>query len=307
MLNKIKLKKINIELIIIIILVLLVFYSFYKYIDEYYNYDYEATVEMYNSSVERCKKQHDPGCDNLEYPLTPKEEFQKLDIKTLFFEIKNHYFSDYAVILLQLFMIIIIVSKVHKYFSSGIIKNYLMREDFKSFKKKINKEVIKTSLILPLCIFLIFIISAILTRFNFKVDESVYQISVYNKWNYNNFYLYLIMHYIILVFTCIFYGNLSLCFINKHKNSFVVTIISYLSFYVVVFIFAFFQIFMVNNFLKSIIDYFNIFDFWHIEGYKDVIGYLVMSVLLAGTSYLVQSGILKNKEKVLIENEKEIV
>lgn len=290
----------------IIIILILTVHSFYKYIDEYYGYDYEIEVSIYYNNMEECNKKYESWCDTLEYPPTPREEFKKLDAKTLYFEVICHYFTP-IVFLLPLFIIIIIVSKLHKEFSSGAIKNHLMRESFKEYKRKLDKTIIKISLLLPLCIFLIFIISCLLTRFNFKVDERVYPIAVYNSWNYNNFSLYIILHYVTLFFACIFYGNISLCFMNKHKNSFVVSLLSYISFFAVGILFLILEYFVVRSPLSYYSKYLNTADFWVVQGFAEIIGKLILAIVLALITFGIKELIYKNKEKVIIENEKEII
>lgn len=302
-------KKNYIAFLCIFVLIGIICYGFYDYIHMYYGYDYDKVVDTYEKSLKKCNTgeiDDKEYCKNLAYPLSPKEEFELLDAKTLFFEVLYHHCETICFIL-PLIVMIIFLSIVHKDFSSGMIRNCFMRESLEEYKNKINKKILKVSFLIPLCIFLIFIVSCILTGFNFKVDSSVYDISVYVKWNYDNMFLYLILNYITIVFMSVFYCNIACCFINKNKNLFIVAIISYITWFILVFLFSSLPLITTSDFWVN--RYFNILDYWH---YYDTLskcwfGFILSALILAISSFVIRECVFRNKERIIIENEKGII
>lgn len=304
--------KFNYTIVLCVFIIIgIIFYSFYDYIKMYYGYDYDKTLEIYEKSVEQCNGDYINNkefCDNLIYPLSPKEKFKLLDAKTLFFGIIYGKFSSYMCFILPLIVMIIFLSIVHKDFACGMLRNYLTRETFKKYKMVIDKKILKISLIAPLSVFLIYIICCILTRFNFSVDSSFLNSAEYIEWNYNNIHLYLLINYVTFIFVCIFYCNIAFSFINKNKNILVITIISYISFIIICVMVNLLSIFTNGNSFVFLSRYLNILDYWCVYNLGDCwYGFIVSSFILAIVSFFAREMMLKNKERVIVENEKGII
>ena len=69
--------------------------------------------------------------------MDPKLRYQKLDALTLTFHIVEFTVFDILQLCSPLLIIIAVVGLIHKDFSSGMIQNYLMREEYKVYLKKV--------------------------------------------------------------------------------------------------------------------------------------------------------------------------
>lgn len=292
-----------------IITMVSIIYSFSHYIFDYYGYDYDALVKGYEQAVESCNTKvitDEEFCDDLTYPLTPLESFKLLDVNTLFFEVCYHYIGFFFVMVFPLLVMIIFLSKTHKDFKSGAVRNFLMREPLKRYKYLINKRILKIAIILPLSILFMYIISCLLTRFNFNVNPRVYLASVYIEWNYDHIFLYLIIIYVVYFLLCIYYCNIACFFVNKNKNIFIVTILSYICWFVIVFVV---NILSFKFIPQSMIRFFNILDYWSLRHYVSQCwyGFILGAFVLAFLSFIVREILFRKKERIIIENEKGII
>lgn len=305
MFSKIKHFFIKNHLLIIayIIPTILICFSFSKFYTEHYS------LEKYEEFRNICQESKDETSCNLAEDLKKSnDQFKSTDTRTFFFEIIYHYIDDYIVILGPLLVIIQIVHFLHKEFSSGFIKNNLTRMSYKQYQKKIYRTSLKSALVLPLIIIIVFLISAIITKFNFTTPEWVYKMSVYNEINYNNFPLCILSSCLIVYLMGIFYSNIAIAFLNKSKNSLLVTIFSYLCFFTCVILFDVGGALILIRLLKispSISVYLNIFDYWYINGEDNYLYFIMISFSLAFISHCIDRLIYKNKEETIIAVEKE--
>lgn len=285
--------------------IILIGFSFTKYYKEYYS------LEQYEKYYQACQENKDEvSCQHFNTIKQLNEQYKETDTKTYFFEILNHYIDNYIVVLAPLLVILQTIHFLHKEFSSGFLKNKLTRMSYKQYQKKFFTVSLKSAIILPLIILTIFILSGLITKFNFTTPEWVYKTSVYNANNYNNFFLYLVSSCLIVYFMGIFYSNIALAFLNKSKNSLLVIIFSYLCFFVFVILFDVGGSILLIRLLKlnpSISAYLNIFDYWYINGENNYLYFIIISFSLALLSHVIDRVIYKNKEVTIIEVEKEFV
>lgn len=289
----------------LILVTLVVVFSFYKYFNDYYSY-----TDEYYQTIEKCEveKLDDEICKGIKNIDTPKERFEKEDAMTLYYEVNYLYFSDIMIVLFPLIIIILVILETHSEIKSGFIRNYLLRDSLSNYKKRMNIIVLKVATLIPISILLIFFLSCLITGFDFNVDDSIKVTALYDSWSYDHFFLYLGSHSLILYIMGIFYGNIGLLYLNKNKNTFLVILFSYVTFFVIViFVYVFYAIVLNNLGFSNLMNYFNIFDFWKI--YPDEtsnVGILAMACIIATLTFAVKEIIFKNKEKVIVENEKEL-
>lgn len=306
----IKNNKVILGMLLLIFIIMV--YSFYAYIKKYYSYNYDVMVSEYYTYSEKCKNGEMGAefCSTLEYPLTPKEKFKEMDAKYFFISVFNESFSRIMCFILPLIIFIMVASKLHNKFSSGAIKNCLMRESFKKYKFNMNKTVVMIAFITPMFIFVFYLISCIFTGFNFNIstDPDVIHSSYFDMWIFNNTAWYLFIHYIILFLVCIFYGNLVCCFLNKNKNVFITIIFSYLTLCAMFTLSDFIVRFIYNTRLTFLCPYLNIVDFFTLYNIEESIyGYILSAFILVLISFAMKEVMLRNKERVIIENEKGII
>lgn len=286
-----------------IIPIILIIISVNNFYTEYYS------IEKYEEFKFACEELNDEkSCAMKETIKELNDRFKSIDTKTFFFEILYHYIDNYIVVIGPLLVIIQTIYFLHKDFSSGFIKNKLTRMTYDKYKKSIYLTSLKSALILPFIIITIFTVSSIITKLNFTTPEWVYKTSVYNEINYNNFFIYILSSCLIIYFMGIFYSNIAIAFLNKSKNSLLVTIFSYLCFFTCIIFFDIGGTITLIKILKlnsSIGVYLNIFDYWHINGEDNYIYFIIIAFLLAIISHCINRIIYKNKEETIIDVEKE--
>lgn len=296
-------RKYWITIIAILVLILTLVSGVIKYFDEYYNYS-----PKYYEDVEKCKKTKDERlCKIVNSIETPEEKLEKEETRNLYFNILYNELN--LTLIAPLVIIIIIIGLYHSEFSSGAIKNRLTREDMKSYRKRLQKGVLKTSLLFPLALLLLFLISGFITKFNFNLLDEIKMQAQYDAWNYNNFPLYLLIHSAILYVVGVLYGEIALLSLNKTKNKLLAIILSYLIFFVAsIFLYVIIYALLVTNLLNINVssNYFNLAGHWAL--YSKYENYSI--TLLSMTLYTIISSIVvyliyRKKEKVLVSNEKE--
>ena len=157
---------------------MLIGFSFFQYYNENFSYskDYyiikENCYEKKNINHEYCKKflleKTDKYINEYIENVDPVKKYKKIDAITLTSEIVENTFFSTMQFLSPLLILIAFIGTIHSEFSSGMIKNYLMRIKYKNYIKKIGKLTIKVSLITPISLIIIFLLSMIFTKFNFK-------------------------------------------------------------------------------------------------------------------------------------------
>lgn len=292
-----------ITIIAVLVFILTIVSGVIKYFNEYYNYS-----PKYYEDVEKCKETKDERlCKIVNSIEPPEEKLKKEETRNLYFNILYNELN--LTLIAPLIIIIIIIGLYHSEFSSGTIKNRLMRQDMKSYRKRLQKGVLKTALLFPLALLLLFLISGFITKFNFHLLDEIKMQAQYDAWNYNNFPLYLLIHSVILYIVGVLYGELALFSLNKTKNKLLAIILSYLIFFVAsIFLYVIIYALLVTNLLNINVssNYFNLAGHWAL--YTRYENYLI--TLLSMTLYMVISSIVvyliyRKKEKVLVNNEKE--
>lgn len=295
------LKRNYLLIIAYLIPIIIIAVSFKTYYSEYYS------PKQYQEYEKQCElTKNEEICSNKELLKQANDKFIKTDAKSHYFEVTYHYIINYITILAPLIVILQTISKLHCEFSSGFIKNTLTRMSYKDYLKKIYLTSLKSALILPAIIIVTLLISTLMARFNFKTPDWVYDMSVYNVINYKYFFYYIISSCLIVYLLGIFYSNIAISFLNKSKNILLVTVFSYLSYFAYV---VFFNI--VNAILSNILHnnklsvYLNIYDYWHIYGENNYLYFIAISLMLAIISWLIIKVIYHNKERTIINVEKE--
>lgn len=141
-----------------------------------------------------------------------------------------YYLFPYFVPILILLPFIYNVSQK---FRSKIIKNYLLRDDYKSFVKKIFKDAYKNIWFIPILIILSFIVSVILSSNNLDstLDEYYNFLIISTKIIKEPFFY--VCFVLVLFFNMGMYINVGLTILSKNKNFIVALIESFLIIYLI--------------------------------------------------------------------------
>lgn len=316
--KKIIIKLNKIPIIIFILVVFLVSFSFYHFFHMYYP---KERFEYYNRIKADCSfnKNNSSICNAFSnenevneylHNSNPYDDLKKLDAITLTGEILRNTIFIIIQPLSPLLIIIAVIGRNHKELKSGMVKNILIRKDYKRFILEKIKSVALASLIMPLILIIIFIASCIITKFNFTPNiEKIKNTYVYFKWKYDNFILYSFIVCIVQYLLSFSYGIIGLISSFKNKSTIVSIIISYISviilslfIYIVIGVFVFNNIFNINVAIDL-----NILGSWYF--YENTNYYIVVInaflIFLSLLSYFLIS--TKNKERMVLENERQVV
>ena len=306
-------------ILVYIVMFILIGFSFFQYYQDNFSYakDYYTIKEKcYNKKdVENalCKRflleKTDKYINNYIKDNNPVEKYKKIDAITLTCEIVETTYFNLLQFFSPLLILIAFIGTIHSDFSSGIIKNYLLRMKYSDYLKKVGKVIIKISLITPITLLIIFIFSMIFTKFNFDISKVDTTISVYDSWKYNNFLFYGILICLIQFFVNILYCNIGLYCCQQNKNKLIAIIMGYIIFLLVdLFIYIVLYAYIINQMLgfKELTDYFNITGYWFFNS-DTKIGFVVLiSSLLAIISSVFIYHFYKNKEAIINASEIQI-
>lgn len=288
----------------VLIFFLSIGYSFYRYFDKYYNYS-----PLYYEDLEKClQHSSDKQCAKMGL-MTFETQLSLEESRDLYFKI----ISDYQMligILMPLLVTLIVIGLFHSDFSSGNIKNILMRQSVKTFYFKGQRKVFFCNFIFLIALPLIFLVCCFITGFNFHLLDSVKFEAQYFEWNYYNFGLYLVVHSILLYIVGILYSQITLFFIHRSKNKLLTIIFSYLACfcYLVFLELVVYAILCTNIFyLENVHAYFNLLAVWWLI--PDDTNYVVLLIsyfLQAFLFFIINSFVFCSKERILIRNEEEV-
>lgn len=315
MLKKMKIQKYFILGIVIMMTIIIIsFFQFFKenfsYVKGYYEIK-EYCYEKANPNHEYCQRFKDEN--NLKKYIEqndPKKVYSEYDTFTMTCTIIQHTIFNVLQYFSPLLIAIVILGTLHSEFSSGMFENYLMQMDYKKYLKKVYKIALKASLLTPLSLLLIFVISSILTGFNFDYSEIDTGLTVYNEWKYSNFFLYGFMICMMQFFISLLYSNIALYCCKRNKNKLVSIIMSFVMFLVVdIVIYIIIYAFLLNNVfgLKGLTDYFNIAGYWYFN-YDSNLTFVsvLISFFLQTISFVILYNSYKNKEQVILSYEKQV-
>ncbi|MBO5138094.1 MAG: hypothetical protein J6B89_00430 [Bacilli bacterium] len=297
----------KLSIFVYLFLLLLIFASFYKYFKDYYSY-----APYYYDLEEKCESGNKKSCIEFEkkykYVMDPREKFKQVDTITLASEIiETSYFSILQWIA-PLIIIILVVDSFHRELSSGIFKYYLNRMTYKKYLKRLFFISLKVSWVLPVCLLLVFLISGLLTGFNFSITDYAISSPFYYSFKYNNFIIYEIVICILIFLMSLLYGNLTVICSKKNKNGLITIVISYIAFLMVdLFIYVVFYALILNQIIgiTNMTDYFNITGYWFFDNDMNYILLILIALLITFTSYVAVYFSYRSKEKLIYENEKQ--
>lgn len=307
--NKYLILAFAITLIITIIPVCIEYYEYFSYAKAYY-VTKENCYEGKNPDHEYCDVFKKYGQEYLEYYIessNPHNEAHQKNAITLTCTIVETSIFSILQFLSPLIILIAFVGTVHPLFSSGMFKNYLLRTDYKSFMKKIYKEMFKASLITPIALILLFIICTLTTNFNFHIPEG-FNGAVYEPWKYSNFLLYGTFICLIQFLINFLYCNIGLYCCKKNKNTLVTILMSYVLFIIVdLFIYLGVYVVLINKILgfRNLTEYFNITGYWFFNFGPSCLYIIIIAFILQILSTFIVMLFYQRKEKVVIECEKQ--
>lgn len=306
-----------------IIILLIVGISFYQYYDEYFSY-----ARDYYLIKENCYNGKNPDldvCEIFKYDkenieehfnyyiknMDPKKAYKELDAITLTSNIIETTFFSIMQYLSPLLIIIVVIGKFHSEFSSGMFKNFFLRESHKNYLKKVMKYILKISLITPIVLIIVFLISCLVTKFNFNIADSIKDTTVYSDFKYNHFFIYGLSICLLQYIINITYAALGLIACKYNKSKIVSILFAYILF-VIINLGMYLGIYDIINFISIKIfnhnliwDAFIMNAYWFSTNTEQIITSLIVAIITTTATITITYLLYKNKEGMVLAYEKQ--
>lgn len=244
--------------------------------------------ELFDLSEENCN-------EILKYNVSPGSAY---------FLYENIVYSGILSIVIPFFIPALIIFPciyiITKKFGSNEIKNYLLRDNYKGYRKRIFKIAYSNIIIIPLALLLIFIISLIISK-NLKpiadINFSLVQPNLI--YNYNNPVFYL-LYGLIIILNVAMYDNIALIVMSKNKNF----LISYVeSFLIVYIIWCISEIFL-GNLFQTLFNVssgnFSLLDIYRWTGVTNAGVFFLINIFWFVLTLLIMIHCYKDKEKIIL-------
>lgn len=220
----------------------------------------------------------------------------------------THDFIDSAtfniyILITPIIIMIISTLNANKNFRSLNIKNYLNRESYTKYLKRIFKSSYIYTLFLPLIMIVIFICSYLISGhfdYNYAVNSGY---STYNIEYLKQPILFMTCVIANLFFMGIFYINIALVYIRSNKNYIVSMIESSITYYFLYFVYVYVIAGILLKKIKNADSYFNFVDMYSYHDVTWITLFTFLCFLTAVISSIIVYLIYKNKEKTLIKLE----
>lgn len=268
------------------------------------NYAYDYYINQCNNEYKNIEK-YNEWCNQIIESGKP----MKPDTITVFFDLLGNYSLRYLQIVAPLFIIAMAIWNFHKDLKSENYKNIITRMDYKKYIKKNLVNSLKCSLFLPIFLIYVFILAYILSgHFDIKATMAAYPGYLLINSKYLDYFSTFIFVYICnLIFHSIFWINIGYILTKKGKNI-IVTLVSSFLCYIAIFIISelFIGGFLLSKLfgIKNAMEYLNLANIWVYSDVENIFILLFYGIFLAIISFSVLLLTYKNKEEVVIENEK---
>ena len=236
-------------LLTIIFIITIICISFYQYMEPRFS---KEEYEFYNTIEKECKvDQNKKICQengivdlqayNAEMEYDARERRKSLDTITLSSEIIENCLFSISGVVMPLFVVILVILSLNDEIKSGLYQNILLRKEYKKYLKEKLKNILGISLIYPLSISFIVLVSCIITNFNFNISTYNKGLAVYNAFKENNYLLYFLSTCIFTYLSCILYGLIAfICYIKEKTAPVAITkayllciVIAFLDYYII--------------------------------------------------------------------------
>lgn len=265
----------------------------------------------YNYYINECKNEHKNDESYKDWCNQLIEEGQpvKPDTISVFFDLLGNYSLRYLQIIAPIFIISMAIWNFHKELKSEYYKNILTRIQYKKYMKIHIIKSLKYSFFLPIYLLFIFLLAYLLSgHFNLNATMEAYPgyLLIDNKY-LNYFSTFSFVYIFNLILHSIFWINLGFI-MSKNSKNILITLISSFLCYIAIFIVS--EIFIGGFLLSKLfgisnaMNYLNLANIWVYSDVDNIFVMLFYGLFLVIISFLVLVSVFKNKEGVIIENEK---
>lgn len=232
------------------------------------------------------------------------EDYKKLDtINSFGYMLFSYDATSRLQLLFPLFIIILSVYSFSKYLRGGVLKNSILRIQYRKFiiRKYIN--TLKYAIIPPLFLLLLFICAYIISgNFDYKYGIYSFGYNAFGTYNAEHLILFLFVYFFNFFLRGIFWINIGIYNCKYNKNKFVASMISYIE-YIMIFLILETGIGETIFYKRPMMYYLLLTNVW-VFSKVSLCGMTLMSLTLVLISSVFVFFAYKNKEDVLVEVEK---
>ena len=227
-------------------------------------------------------------------------EYKKTNFYYLYKSVYDNYLNIFN-ILLFFVVVLPIAFYICSLFKNNFLKNFLTRDTYKNFKKKLWKYTYSNALIFPTILLIAFILCAILSNSYYVNIVEAMGVTVLD-----NPILYVALYLLGIICFSITYANIFLISVRKNHNPFIALIVSLLIFmgaglFLETSLSKFLDIIAVN---KNYIDLFSLINPFHFSIEFGLIPTIIMHLILPTITSIIVYFCYRNKEKLLLDCEK---
>ena len=265
---------------------------------EYFKYNDIDMVELNNSKLKGiCTTEEANKVDMCKNYLNNSSVKKSYDNLYIFYNQINTLPISILLILSVMIIATMALFKISKFFNSGIIKQFLIREDYKQLHKNMLKEGLKASIVLPIFFAFIFLLSCLYGNgFSMPLNSQISSFPIeYYQMGFNFFWVF---EFSIWIYSLI-YVFISLISARIVNNYYVNIIMSFLIFMAIEIIsYIFLSIGVFNGILNiKLFDYFELFNFFSFYNVPNYLFYISIRIAILIILIIIYYCIYKNKEK----------
>ena len=266
-----------------------------------YKIDFSDLQKASASNIERCKEEASSEfCSQFSVPDMP-------DTFSIFFQLIVDYpLRIFAYFIYPIFIIISVVSLVYNEVKTGYVRNMLTRMTYKNYISKIYLNSLKSLIVLPFFLLVLFISSYILSGGNFIIPTE--ETAIVEQQYLNNFLQFSLIYIINIFFLNWFVINLAYIATLKSNHAISAIIGAYMGFWIIWIVleaiigFGIQKIFSIRYLTNSL----SFASFWIYDHVISLPFMLIYALCLVALSGIVVYFVSRNKERVVLNAEKTI-
>lgn len=266
-----------------------------------YKIDFIHLQEVAAKNIEKCNTRFsDDLCSQLSVPKIP-------DTISIFFQLIVDYpIRIFAYFVYPIFIIISVVSCIYNKIKTGYIRNTLTRMSYKNYISKIYLQSLKSLIILPFFIIILFVCSYILSNGNLIIPME--ETAIIEQQYLNDFCQFSLVFIINIFLINWFVVNIAYIATIKSNHTISAIIGAYIAFWLIWIVleaiigFVIQSIFEIENLTNSL-SFANFWVYDHVISLPFMIGYAIILVVL---TEIVAYSVGKNKERIVLSAEKTV-
>lgn len=233
-------------------------------------------------------------CDNYNYEIANRDT-----ISTLIYNVSISDYSSFVIIISPLLVMIVSSIYFYQYLRRGYIINAISRIGYKKAVTTLYLKTLKYALILPMYIFIMFIVSYFLSgHFDYELGLKLYGSIGFNATFAKHWIIFIIFYIINFGLNSVFWINIAVWNIKHNKNLLVSIIVSYIEFILLDVIIEMFGVGFFQS--TSYLEYFSLFNLWSFHNVT-LFGGVFESLLFVIITILIVYNAYHDKEKILEE------